>query len=146
MKPGDHRTLHCRCVFNFLSHSLQPAPIPAEVSGNASDLAEDHPRKLQRSFSISQVGPCCLAGLSEPEPNLRAPGESSSSSCGFSQRGGLRVTKPTKPNCYKDLNSSIPRKLQGSLANPKALAHLPTPRLSSQEGPVSSALPRLNHL
>lgn len=68
--PSDHRMLHCRCAFNFLSHSLQPAPIPEENSGNTSDLPEDHPRKLQTSFSTFPGGifPATLSDRTRAKP------------------------------------------------------------------------------
>lgn len=55
VKPDDHRTLHCRCVLNFVSQSLQPAPVSAEIPRNASHLP-DGLKKLQTS---SRWDPLC---------------------------------------------------------------------------------------
>lgn len=74
VKPDDNRTLHCRYVLDFLSHSLQPAPKPAEIPRNASDLPENHPMKLQTNFSISRWDPPCYTARQNQSQTLELQG------------------------------------------------------------------------
>lgn len=108
VKPDDHRTLHCRCVLNFVSQSLQPAPVSAEIPRNASHLP-DGLKKLQTS---SRWDPLCYTVRQDQSQTSELQGNAAAAV--DSHKQAACVTQPTKPNNYKVLNPSIPRQLQGT--------------------------------